>query len=124
MPIRRLHMGFRCTFHPDYDGLSGPIGDCSTCSLLHLLANGNEGLEEAFSGIEANAQAPQKLSCPRHSYQATRRPGWNCQTCWLLYVLTYQYESDAEDRLGSLNPYAYLIGDIDLRQVAGELELV
>ena len=57
-----------------------------------------------------SSKAALVASCHKHPrYTAERKPGQNCRSCWLLYVLRYQFSKKAEEKLGALNPYAYLI---------------
>lgn len=49
-------------------------------------------------------------------YSAERRPKVKCGSCWLLFVLRHQLAKDGPEKLGSMNPYTYLIGDVKLEE--------
>jgi len=135
----------RCQFHPRYSTIKKPSWDCSTCKLLYILRHqhdrgtgacvhetkfapadtiGSDDWEEPFVGMETGKKSPLTVKCCDHGYKATRKPGWNCDTCWLLFVLKYQNHEDGERRLGSHNPYVYTIGFVDLKEASTKLEVV
>lgn len=63
--------------------------------------------------IRANINKILSVRCHTHPrYAAEHKPRTKCKSCWLLYVLRWQYGKDPDKKLGSLNPYQYLIGDI------------
>jgi len=51
------------------------------------------------------------IFCKDHPrYQAIRKPRV-CESCALLYILRHQWEQDAEEKLGGLNPYQFINTD-------------
>lgn len=54
------------------------------------------------------------VHCRKHrSYRAHRAPASGCKSCILLYILHYQHHRKAGEFLGGLNPYAYLINNLE-----------
>ena len=65
-----------------------------------------------------------KILCKKHpKYLAKRKPSVPCFSCLLIYVMRYQHTKEADHRLGSLNPYAYLLSGIDFEEALSELEI-
>ncbi len=49
------------------------------------------------------------IICKLHpKYHAKRRPSTDCDGCHLLYILRWQHEDVANEKLGGLNPYQFL----------------
>ena len=64
------------------------------------------------------------INCRRHPrYRAVRRKSASrhCPACELLYILRWQHSLFAEDKLGSLNPYQFISGDVE--EVAQDLHV-
>ncbi|MDD5251157.1 MAG: hypothetical protein PHT12_00815 [Patescibacteria group bacterium] len=135
----------RCHFHPRYRAHREPKNDCETCRLLYALAHQQDGNTEeilrrlgsglagttgddkmsvALEGMETGRASTLTVKCSHHQYQATRKPGWNCDACWLLFVLKFQAHKDGERRLGPFNPYAYVIGHVNLKAACAALLIV
>lgn len=64
-----------------------------------------------------------KIRCRQHSrYTAARiKPKTKCPSCRLLHIIRWQWDKRGEEKLGSVNPYALLIGDVDLEEAAAGL---
>lgn len=64
------------------------------------------------------------IGCRKHRrYTGERKSNQYCDSCRLLYVLRHQWARDGERRLGSLNAYAYLIGDVDLEEACSGIKV-
>lgn len=134
----------RCHFHPRYRAVAKPGSGCETCKLLYALtrqhiqdqkellaklgskltaAVGNDAWEEALTSLETGKKSNLGVRCRHHRYQATRRPGWDCDACWLLFVLKYQAHEDGERRLGPFNPYRYVIDFVDLKKACTHISV-
>ena len=63
------------------------------------------------------------VRCKKHPWcRGVYKPQYSkCDTCWLLYVLRYQWAANGEAKLGSFNPYRYLIGHVDLKRASAGL---
>jgi hypothetical protein len=84
---------------------------------------GNREWEDALVGIEIGKKSSLGIRCKHHNYKATKKPGWRCNTCWVLFVLKYQDHEDGERRLGSFNPYVYVIGEVSLEVACEDFEI-
>lgn len=134
----------RCCLHPRYKATKKPDNNCETCKLLFVLAHqdGNNQKQllkevdselfsevdetkwsEALECMETGKKSELIVKCRHHRYQATREPGWECETCWLLFVLKYQMHAEGEKRLGPFNPYTYVIDHVDLKKACANLKL-
>ena len=61
--------------------------------------------------------------CHAHPrYTAEHKPKTECGSCWLLYVLRWQYSEKTDEKVGAFNPFAYLIGDVDLEDACSGIE--
>lgn len=61
--------------------------------------------------------------CHTHPrYTAEHKPKTNCGSCWLLYVLRWQFSEKTDEKVGALNPFVYLIGDVDLEDACSGIE--
>jgi hypothetical protein len=136
-------LSIKCQFHPRQDASRVPKNNCSTCKLLYILRHQHEQgtlrciretqfrhiaeitdeLEVPFVGLKIGSGNSLVVKCRRHKYNATRRPGWGCHSCWLLYVMKYQNHTEGERRLGPFNPYAFVIDFVDLRYAMENLEV-
>ena len=62
--------------------------------------------------------------CHTHPrYMAVRKPRTKCESCWLLYVMRWQFNEKTDEKVGALNPFAYLIADVDLEDACSGIEL-
>ena len=136
----------RCGFHTRYTANRTPKRDCGACKLLYVLVNQrhrstdellkevgfpgaettskDEGWQDPLTCLETGKKSSLTVKCQHHGYKATRKPGWSCLSCWLLYVLKYQGHKDGERRLGPFNPYHYVIDHVDLREASANLLVV
>ena len=133
-------LSIRCSLHPRYQAKRPPKNDCEACRLLFSLVSsesteavlnklgsgligkpGDDRWYQALECLEVDRKSTLSVRCCHHTYRATRRPGWKCSACWLLFVLKFQNHPDGERRLGAFNPYTYVIGDVDLRKACAEL---
>lgn len=137
----------RCSLHPCYRATKQPGNNCETCKLLFVLAHqnknnqekllkevgskleltdaaGGDGWNTALECMETGKKSELTVKCRHHRYRATRKPGWKCNACWLLFVLKYQMHAEGEKRLGPFNPYAYVIDNVDLKKACANLKLV
>jgi len=49
------------------------------------------------------------IKCKKHpKYLAVRAPSAKCDACYLLYILRWQHERNADEKLGGTNPYQFL----------------
>jgi hypothetical protein len=49
------------------------------------------------------------IQCSKHPrYTAQRRPSSNCPACRILFILRWQHEKSAEQKLGGLNPFQFV----------------
>lgn len=63
-------------------------------------------------------------SCSEHPrYTGEQKPTTNCHTCWLIYVMRWQHDKNGEDKLGSLNPFAYLIDHVKVKEACEGIKL-
>ena len=134
----------RCFIHPRYKATKKPTNNCEACKLLFVLTNqgrnnqdkllkevnseltttiGGDRWNDFLECMETGKKSELSVKCRHHRYQATRKPGWNCDSCWLLFVLKYQMHKDGERRLGPFNPYAYVIGHVDLKKACTNLKI-
>ena len=51
------------------------------------------------------------ILCKDHPRYRAIRKKRGCEACGLLYVLRHQWERDAEEKLGALNPYQFINAD-------------
>ena len=137
----------KCSLHPRYKAAEKPDNTCEACKLLFVLAHqdgnnqkkllkevgskleltvaaGGDNWSSALECIEIGKQSELVVKCRHHRYQATRKPGWKCDACWLLFVLKYQMHAEGEKRLGPFNPYAYVINSVDLKKACANLKVV
>lgn len=64
------------------------------------------------------------VRCHEHKKNSgSRKPLSNCGSCWLIYVMAHQFGKDPDSYLGSLNPYTYLIADVDLEDACSGIEI-
>lgn len=56
-------------------------------------------------------------------YRAEYKPKTKCSSCWLLYVMRWQYDAKGEGKIGSLNPYAFFLGEVDLEEACSGIEV-
>lgn len=62
-----------------------------------------------------------KICCQKHrTYRALRAPK-KCPSCMLVYILRHQHGRAPEEFLSGLNPYAYLIDNLE--EACGGLEV-
>ncbi|MBU4421627.1 hypothetical protein L6259_03020 [Candidatus Parcubacteria bacterium] len=134
----------RCHLHPRYSAIKKPDDTCEACKLLYALTHQTEGDQKTLLGevdselvttvgadkwsialecLETGKKSGLHVKCLHHNYRATRKPGWNCDACWLLFVLKYQMHEDGERRLGPFNPYAYVIDHVDLEKACQNLKV-
>jgi len=96
----------RCQFHPGYKATKKLGNNCETCKLLFTLTHQNKHGQEkllgeldsklatavggdewdtALTGMEAGKTSSLSIACSHHRYRATRKPGWDCGACRLLF---------------------------------------
>ena len=135
----------RCYIHPRHKVTSKPRTSCETCKLLYVLAHqgkdnqekllkevdselattiGGDKWSDFLECIEISKKSDLSVKCRNHSYQATRKPGWDCDACWLLFVLKYQAHKEGERRLGPFNPYGHVIDHVDLKKACANLKII
>ena len=53
------------------------------------------------------------ICCKKHpEYRGIRKS--SCSSCLVIFVLLHQNDDTPEESLGGLNPYAYLLGEVNL----------
>ncbi|MBI2109305.1 MAG: hypothetical protein HYT93_04005 [Parcubacteria group bacterium] len=66
-----------------------------------------------MAGLRVPTDKILTVRCHFHPrYTAERKSKTKCETCSLLYVLRWQYHKQAEEKLGSHNPFGFL-NDVD-----------
>lgn len=76
------------------------------------------------NGKDAALERGVHVICNMHpQYRGVAKPRRNCGSCLLLFVLKNQHGPHAYERLGALNPYAYLLSSVDLEDACSGLKI-
>ncbi len=88
------------------------------------VSRAGKGKKTFKNGKNAALERSVHIICNMHrQYLGVAKPRRNCGSCLLLFILKNQHGPHADRLLGSLNPYAYLLGSVDLEDACSGLKI-